>query len=200
MAGNGELAYTALVANVRLLPIDSDLTQTLRMGSKHFRRRYGVAVPPPEPLPSYAASLNSPALRARRTGGAVMWRWTRRAISSLAPAHSRGLLQQTGPSRSPTIRSARTRAKGTPRVWRGRLSPSRNRRLSCAARSRTRCPKGTPRPPSCEVWGCVSLTKFRIPTMARSGVGSSNLGTRVCLTMIHDVSQISSAAMTTIAR
>jgi hypothetical protein len=36
--------------------------------------------------------------------------------------------------------------------------------------------------------------------MARSGVGSSNLGTRVCLTMIHDVSQISSAAMTTIAR
>ena len=44
MAGNGELAYTALVANVRLLPIDSDLTQTLRMGSEHFRRRYGVAV------------------------------------------------------------------------------------------------------------------------------------------------------------
>jgi [ribosomal protein S5]-alanine N-acetyltransferase len=44
MAGNGELAYTALVANVRLLPIDSDLTQTLRMGSEHFRRRYSVAV------------------------------------------------------------------------------------------------------------------------------------------------------------
>src|SRR5215212_8917443 len=44
MAGNGELAYTALVTNVRLLPIDSDLTQTLRMGSEHFRRRYGVAV------------------------------------------------------------------------------------------------------------------------------------------------------------
>ena len=44
MAGNGELAYTALVANVRLLPIDSDLAQTLRMGSEHFRRRYGVAV------------------------------------------------------------------------------------------------------------------------------------------------------------
>ncbi len=44
MAGNGELAYTALVANVILLPIDSDLTQTLRMGSEHFRRRYGVAV------------------------------------------------------------------------------------------------------------------------------------------------------------
>ena len=44
MAGNGELAYAALVANVRLLPIDSDLTQTLRMGSEHFRRRYGVAV------------------------------------------------------------------------------------------------------------------------------------------------------------
>jgi hypothetical protein len=39
-----------------------------------------------------------------------------------------------------------------------------------------------------------------IPTMARSGVGSSNLGTRVCLTMIHHVSQIISAAMTTIAR
>src|SRR3712207_9564115 len=44
MAGNGELAYTALVVNVRLLPIDSDLTQTLRMGSEHFRRRYGAAV------------------------------------------------------------------------------------------------------------------------------------------------------------
>lgn len=44
MAGKGELVYTALVANVRLLPIDSDLAQTLRMGSEHFRRRYGVAV------------------------------------------------------------------------------------------------------------------------------------------------------------
>lgn len=36
--------------------------------------------------------------------------------------------------------------------------------------------------------------------MARSGVGSSNLGTRVCLIMIHDVSQTISAAMSTIAR
>ena len=44
MTGNGELTYTALVANVRLLPIDSDLAQTLRMGSEHFRQRYGVTV------------------------------------------------------------------------------------------------------------------------------------------------------------
>ena len=39
MAGNGEFAYTALVANVRLLPIDSDLAEMLRMGSEHFRQR-----------------------------------------------------------------------------------------------------------------------------------------------------------------
>ncbi len=44
MAGKGELTYTALVANVRLLPVDSDLAETLRMGSEHFRRRYSVRV------------------------------------------------------------------------------------------------------------------------------------------------------------
>jgi [ribosomal protein S5]-alanine N-acetyltransferase len=32
------------VANVRLLPVDSELAETLRMGSEHFRRRYGVTV------------------------------------------------------------------------------------------------------------------------------------------------------------
>ena len=44
MARKGELAYTVLVVNVRLLPIDSDLAKTLRMGSEHFRQRYGVVV------------------------------------------------------------------------------------------------------------------------------------------------------------
>jgi ribosomal-protein-alanine N-acetyltransferase len=44
MVGKGKLTYTALVANVRLLPVDSDLAETLRMGSEHFRRRYGVSV------------------------------------------------------------------------------------------------------------------------------------------------------------
>jgi len=44
MARKGELAYTALVANVRLLPADSDLAETLHMGSEHFRQRYGVTV------------------------------------------------------------------------------------------------------------------------------------------------------------
>jgi hypothetical protein len=44
MVGKGKLTYTALVANVRLLPVDSDLADTLRMGSEHFRRRYGVIV------------------------------------------------------------------------------------------------------------------------------------------------------------
>src|SRR3954465_980236 len=44
MAGKGELTYTALVANVRLLPVDSDLAEMLRMESEHFRRRYGVSV------------------------------------------------------------------------------------------------------------------------------------------------------------
>lgn len=40
----GKLTYTALVANVRLLPVDSDLADILRRGSEHFRRRYGVRV------------------------------------------------------------------------------------------------------------------------------------------------------------
>ena len=44
MVGEGKLKYTALMVNVRLLPVDSDLADTLRMGSKHFRRRYGVTV------------------------------------------------------------------------------------------------------------------------------------------------------------
>ncbi len=30
--------------NVRLLPVDSDLAETLRMGSEQFQRRYGVTV------------------------------------------------------------------------------------------------------------------------------------------------------------
>ena len=30
MVGKGKLTYTALVANVRLLPVDSDLADTLR--------------------------------------------------------------------------------------------------------------------------------------------------------------------------
>lgn len=33
-----------LMANIRLLPVDSDLADTLRMGSEHFRRRYGATV------------------------------------------------------------------------------------------------------------------------------------------------------------
>lgn len=44
MVGEGKLTYTALMVNVRLLPVDSDLADTLRMGSEHFRRRYGVTV------------------------------------------------------------------------------------------------------------------------------------------------------------
>ena len=44
MAEEGEVTYTALMANVRLLPVDSDLADTLRMGSEHFQRRYGVSV------------------------------------------------------------------------------------------------------------------------------------------------------------
>ena len=42
MVGEGKLKYTALMVNVRLLPVDSDLADTLRMGSEHLRRRYGV--------------------------------------------------------------------------------------------------------------------------------------------------------------
>ena len=42
-----------LVANVRLLPVDSDLAETLRTGSEHFRRRYSVTV----------AAENAPILR-----------------------------------------------------------------------------------------------------------------------------------------
>ena len=44
MASKGELAYTVLVANVRLLPADPDLAETMQMGSEQFRRRYGVTV------------------------------------------------------------------------------------------------------------------------------------------------------------
>ena len=44
MVGEDNLTYTALMTSVRLLPVDSDLADTLRMGSEHFRRRYGVAV------------------------------------------------------------------------------------------------------------------------------------------------------------
>jgi len=44
MPGNGKLTYTALMVNVRLLPVDSDLADTLRMGSERFRRRYGATV------------------------------------------------------------------------------------------------------------------------------------------------------------
>ena len=44
MARKGELAYTVLVANVRLLPADSDLAETMQMGSEQFWRRYGVTV------------------------------------------------------------------------------------------------------------------------------------------------------------
>ena len=40
MVGKGKLTYTALVANVRLVAVDSDLADTLRMESEHFRRRY----------------------------------------------------------------------------------------------------------------------------------------------------------------
>jgi ribosomal-protein-alanine N-acetyltransferase len=72
MAGNGELAYTALVANVRLLPIDSDLTQTLRMGSEHFRRRYGVAVAAgTAPILRGVVELPGVAREADRWGGYV---------------------------------------------------------------------------------------------------------------------------------
>ena len=44
MVGEGKLTYTVLMANVRLLPVDSDLADTLRMGPEHFRRRYGATV------------------------------------------------------------------------------------------------------------------------------------------------------------
>ena len=49
MVGKGKRAYTALVANIRLLAVDSDLAETLRVGSEHFRgcyelqRRVGVS-------------------------------------------------------------------------------------------------------------------------------------------------------------
>ena len=44
MVGEGKLAYTVLVAGVTLLPVDWDLAETLRMGSEHLWRRYGVTV------------------------------------------------------------------------------------------------------------------------------------------------------------
>jgi hypothetical protein len=44
IVGEGKLTYTVLVANVRLLPVDSELADTLRMGSEQLRRRYGVSV------------------------------------------------------------------------------------------------------------------------------------------------------------
>jgi len=44
IADKGEITYTARVANVRLLPVDSDLAETLRMGSEQLRRRYGMIV------------------------------------------------------------------------------------------------------------------------------------------------------------
>jgi ribosomal-protein-alanine N-acetyltransferase len=44
MVGKGELTSTALVANARLLLVDSDLADTLRIGSEQHRRHYCVSV------------------------------------------------------------------------------------------------------------------------------------------------------------
>jgi RimJ/RimL family protein N-acetyltransferase len=48
-----ELTYPALMANVRLLPVDSDLAETLRIGSERFRR----------PPSRRSAAETAPALR-----------------------------------------------------------------------------------------------------------------------------------------
>jgi ribosomal-protein-alanine N-acetyltransferase len=53
IVGKGEITYTALMTNVRLLPVDSDLADTLRMGSEQLRRDYGVR----------AAAESAPTLR-----------------------------------------------------------------------------------------------------------------------------------------
>lgn len=44
MVGRGKLPYTGPVVNVKLLPIDSDLAEALRVGAEQLRRRYGVSV------------------------------------------------------------------------------------------------------------------------------------------------------------
>lgn len=124
MVGKGKLTYTALVANVRLLPVDSDLADTLRMGSQQLRRPYGVRVAA-EDAPVLCDVVEQtlgmpPGVRreADRWGGYL-------AVDETSDLVVGSCAFKWPPTREGTVeitylRSARTRGKATPRVWRRR--------------------------------------------------------------------------------